>query len=122
MLGHADGWFCAGHIRERFPNPPSILKTAKRLCSTHVTLTMLCCWEYGTPGATGDRGTPCLELLNTSDWFREAGWPASWGATSASQDADGGVLPSNTARSILQNAERGFRISQRNTGQPRGLF
>ena len=65
---------------------------------------MLCCWEYGAPGATGDRGTPCLELLNTSDWLREAGGPASWGAASASEEAAGGVLPSNTARSILGEA------------------
>jgi len=74
------------------------------------------CWEYAAPEAAGDSGTPCLELLNTSGWEREAGGPASWGG-GASEDAAGGVLPSNTARSILRH-----RGEEPNTFRPRGFI
>lgn len=48
-----------------------------------------------------ESGTPCLELLKTSDWDKEGGWEASMGGFSVSEEEDGGVFPSRTARSIL---------------------
>lgn len=48
-----------------------------------------------------ESGTPCLELLKTSDWDKEGGWAASMGGFSVSEEEDGGVLPRRTAMSIL---------------------
>lgn len=64
------------------------------------SLTMLC-WVYGVLGDVWESGTPCLELLKTSDWDREGGWAASMGGFSVSEEEDGGVLPRRTAMSIL---------------------
>ncbi len=52
------------------------------------------CWLYGAPDWASD--AVCFELLNTRDW--DCG-PSSE-AGSASEE-EGGVFPSNTARSIL---------------------
>lgn len=59
------------------------------------------CWVYGVPAEVWESGTPCLELLKTSDWDREVGWAASMGGFSVSEEEDGGVLPRRTAMSIL---------------------
>lgn len=53
------------------------------------------------PEDVWESGTPCLELLKTIDWDNEEGWVASMGGFAVSDEEDGGVLPSRTARSIL---------------------
>lgn len=62
------------------------------------------CWEYGAVEDVWESGTPCFELLKTSDWDREGGWGGSMGGFSVSVDEDGGVFPRSTARSILYQA------------------
>jgi len=53
-----------------------------------------------------ESGTPCLELLKTSDWDKEGGWVASMGGFSVSEEEDGGVFPRSTARSILEQGRK----------------
>lgn len=59
------------------------------------------CWVYGVLEEVWESGTPCLELLKTSDWAKDGGWVASIGGFSVSEEEDGGVFPRSTARSIL---------------------
>ncbi|TNN40842.1 hypothetical protein EYF80_048997 [Liparis tanakae] len=55
------------------------------------------CWVYGVLDDVWESGTPCLELLKTSDWDKDGGWVASMGGFSVSEEEDGGVFPRSTA-------------------------
>lgn len=77
-----------------------------------IELTMPC-WVYGVLEGVWESGTPCLELLKTSDWDREEGWVASMGVFSVSEEEEGGVFPSNTARSILLKKRNTYNYSKK---------